>query len=42
MKKLIAVEVLVLVSGCMLAFSFAQYVIMDVRLLQEAGRTKDA
>lgn len=36
------VEVLVLASGCMLAFSFAQYVIMDVRLLQEAGRTKDA
>ena len=36
------VEVLVLVSGCMLAFSFAQYVIMDVRMLQEAGRTKDA
>ena len=35
-------EVLVLISGCMLVFSFAQYVIMDIRLLQAAGRTKDA
>lgn len=36
------VQALVLVSGCMLVFSFVQYVIMDVRLLQAAGRTKDA
>ena len=36
------VEALVLVSGCMLVFAFVQYVIMDVRLLQAAGRTKDA
>lgn len=37
-----AVEAFVLVSGCMLFFSFVQYVVMDVRLLQKAGRTKDA
>lgn len=36
------VEMLVLLSGCMLAFSFAQYVILDIRLLQGAGHRKDA
>lgn len=37
-----AVEALTLVSGCMLAFAFVQYVILDIRLLQTAGKTKDA
>lgn len=36
------VEALVLVSGCMLVFSFVQYIIMDVRLIRTAGRMKDA
>lgn len=34
-------NVLILLSGCMLVFSFAQYVILDVRLLREGRKLED-
>ena len=37
-----AANILILLSGCMLAFSFAQYVIMDIRLLRGDHRLEDA
>ena len=37
-----AANVLILLSGCMLAFSFAQYVILDIRLLRESRKLEDA
>lgn len=37
-----AANVLILLSGCMLAFSFAQYVILDIRLLHEGRSLEDA
>lgn len=37
-----AANILILLSGCMLAFSFAQYVILDIRLLRESRKLEDA
>lgn len=37
-----AANALILLSGCMLAFSFAQYVILDVRLLHGSRKLEDA
>lgn len=36
-----AANILILLSGCMLAFSFAQYVILDIRLLHRGKQLED-
>lgn len=36
-----AANILILLSGCMLAFAFAQYVIFDIHLLREGRKLED-
>lgn len=42
MLPALAVRWLILVSGCMLLFSFVQYVILDIRLIRASGQTRGA